>query len=357
MVINRTRVAVAMSGGVDSSLAAALLQEAGYDVFGVSMKLWCEQRHGMDHTQPACCSAVDLGDAGHVCGILGIPHYVLNLEEEFDSCVVDYFCREYVRGRTPNPCIACNQHVKFDLLLARVRAMGAACLATGHFARIKQQDGRYGLYKALDASSDQTYFLYTLGQSELQYLLFPLGEYLKSEVRDMARTRGLPVADKRKSQDLCFTANGGYRDFVKNRVEMVPGNMVDAGNRVLGRHGGVALYTVGQRAGLGCSGGERLYVTGIDAENNTVVVGSSENLYISRFAISSVHYVDQVPIGPLNVKAKVRYRSPETSATLFPGEDRTEIVFDKAQRAVTPGQATVFYDGERLLGGGTIEAA
>jgi len=186
MVMNKTRVAVAMSGGVDSSVAAALLHEAGYDVFGISMNLWCEQSHGMSFAQPSCCSAGDLDDARQVCGILGVPHYVLNLEEEFHACVVDYFCREYARGRTPNPCIACNQRVKFDILLNRVLGMGAGFLATGHFAMIETSDDRYSLCKAVDASCDQTYFLYTLGQSELRHLLFPLGRHLKSEVRSMA---------------------------------------------------------------------------------------------------------------------------------------------------------------------------
>jgi len=346
-----------MSGGVDSSLSAALLQEAGYEVIGVSMQLWCEETHGLSSSHPTCCSIRDIGDARRVCQLLDIPFYIINVETQFQTCVVDYFCHEYAHGRTPNPCIACNQQIKFDLLLHRVLSMGAEHLATGHYARIENSGDEYRLLKGADPFSDQSYFLYTLGQQELPHLLFPVGGYLKSQVRRMAAERGLPIANKSKSQDLCFVPHGNYEDFIKGCLSPVPGEIVDTRGKVLGTHRGIAFYTVGQRTGLGLALGKRLYVLAIDADNNVLVVGSEDKLFVSTLCAAKASYVCGKPQQPVAVKAKIRYRSPEASAMLQPREDGVQVQFLKPQRAVTPGQAVVFYQGDEVLGGGVIEAS
>ena len=343
--MRKTRVAVAMSGGVDSSLSAALLQEAGYEVIGVSMQLWKEE---------AGLSSVE--EARRVCHLLDIPFRIIDLEPQFQSYVVDYFCGEYTRGRTPNPCIACNQQIKFNLLLRQVLSLGAEYLATGHYARIEGSGDEYRLLKGVDRGSDQSYFLCTLGQWELQHLLFPLGDYLKTEVRHMAAQRGLPVADKPKSQDLCFISNSDYRHFLKGYISPIPGEIVDTEGKVLGRHQGIAFYTVGQRTGLGPALGKRLYVTAIDARNNILVVGSEDELFASKLLATKVGFVGGKPHQPLAIKAKIRYRSPEASAMLCPYEDGVEVRFHQPQRAITPGQAVVFYQDDQILGGGIIEA-
>ena len=356
--MGRTRVAVAMSGGVDSSLSAALLQEAGYEVMGVTMQLWCEERYGLSSSsRPTCCSLKDIQDARIVCHFLDIPFYVVNVEAEFRASVVDYFCDEYVRGRTPNPCIVCNQRIKFDFLLNRILSMGAEYLATGHYARIVNSEGEYCLLKGLDPSSDQSYFLYTLGQTELRHLLFPVGGYFKSQVRQMAAERRLSVAEKPKSQDLCFVPDGNYEEFIQARVSSVPGEIVDEGGRVLGKHQGIAFYTIGQRTGLGIATGRRLYVHSIDADNNVVVVGPEDKLFVSSLHARSVRFVGDGPQQPVAITAKIRYNSPGTSAMLYPFEGRAEVMFQERQRAVAPGQAVVFYQGDEVLGGGVIEAS
>jgi len=354
--VGRPRVAVAMSGGVDSSVSAALLQEAGYDVLGVSLQLWCEERHSIS-SHPTCCSYQDINDARMVCHLLDVPFYIINAEEPFQSYVVDYFCQEYARGRTPNPCIACNQKIKFDLLLNRVLSLGAEYLATGHYARIENRGKAYRLLKGVDTSSDQSYFLYTLGQQELPHLLFPVGGYLKAEVRRMAAERGLSVADKPKSQDLCFVPGGNCADFIRDHLPSATGEIVDTEGRVLGWHRGIAFYTVGQRTGLGLATGRRLYVLSIDATNNRVTVGPEDKLLVSVLRTTSARFVNERPWQPEAVKAKIRHRSPETDAVLYPGEDGVIVQFLTPQRAVTPGQAVVFYQGDEVMGGGIIEAS
>ena len=352
------RVAVAMSGGVDSSLSAALLKEVGYEVVGVTMQLWCEERHGVPSSpRPTCCSIRDIEDARRVCHLLDIPFYVVNVETEFQTRVVDYFCQEYAHGRTPNPCIACNERVKFDLLLHRVLSMGAGYLATGHYARIVNSDGEFRLLKGIDPTSDQSYFLYTLGQKELCRLLFPVGGHFKTEVRRMAAERGLAVSEKPKSQDLCFVPDGNYEEFIEARISSVPGEIVDEGGEVLGKHRGIAFYTVGQRTGLGVATGRRLYVQSIDADSNLVVVGPDDKLFVSSLRARGLKFVCNGPRQPVAITAKIRYKSPEARATLYPSEDGADVVFQEPQRAVAPGQAVVFYQGDEVLGGGVIEAS
>lgn len=330
-----------MSGGVDSSLAAARLKEAGYDVSGVYMQLWADHNiSGLDHT----------------CQLLDIPLHKLNFETGFRSLVVDYFCREYSLGRTPNPCITCNQHIKFGLLLDRVLGMGADYLATGHYARIEHSPNGYSLLKAVDLTKDQSYFLYTLGQRELQHLLLPLGNLRKVEARRLAAERGLPTSSRHDSQDVCFIPDNDYRSFIAQHIPIKPGDITDIEGKVLGKHNGLARYTIGQRQGLGLASNERLYVLRLDTANNRLVVGTRDQLLSNRLLASNLSWVSgKAPQQPINVTAKIRYKSPEAVAKLYIRHGRAEVQFLKPQRAITPGQAVVFYQGDALLGGGIIE--
>jgi len=352
--MSRRKVAVAMSGGVDSSVAAALLKEEGFEVIGVHMKLWQHRSLPDDATG---CSSTGQDDARRVCQILGIPFHTLDFSSEFHARVVDYFCREYAQGRTPNPCVVCNRFIKFDLLMKAVESLGAKCLATGHYARIESSGGGYRLMKAARSSVDQSYFLYTLKQEILSRLLFPLGEYSKAQVRHMAAERGLPVAEKPKSQDLCFIPDGRHQDFLQGCIVSVPGDIVDLEGKVMGRHRGIAFYTVGQRTGLGIATGRRLFVLRLDPVSNTVIVGSEENLLAGRLRANNLSFVGQRPQDSVAVKAKIRFRSPDVSARLNILDEGAEVLFDQPQRAIAPGQAVVFYQGDELLGGGTIEAS
>jgi len=350
------RVVVAMSGGVDSSVAAAILKKEGYEVIGVTMRLWSEGDGDSPAPHRRCCSVEEVEDARRVCQVLDIPFYVVNFEAQFRTHVVDYFCREYLRGRTPNPCLACNKWIKFDSLLNKALALGAEYLATGHYARIERYDKGYRLLKALDASKDQSYVLYALRQKEMEHLLFPMGLYRKSEARKMAQGLGLPVWDKEESQETCFIFNGDYRHFLAERSSHQPGDIVDADGKVRGRHSGIAFYTVGQRRGLGVVSREPLYVLSIDRVSNRVVVGSDEQLLRSELVASEVSFVSgEAPKEPVEVTAKIRYKSPEARAMLYPEGERVRLVFEEPQRAITPGQAVVFYDGDVVLGGGIIE--
>ncbi len=355
--MSKPRVAVAMSGGVDSSVSAALLEEAGYEVIGLHMRLWPEEGSSLIPVDSACCSRRDASDARRVCQILDIPFYALDFERQFQRYVIDYFCREYSQGRTPNPCIACNQWIKFDLLLRQALSLGAEYLATGHYALIEGSDHGRRLLKGVDSSNDQSYFLYTLDHDDLRRLLFPLGIHRKAEVRCIAAQKGLPVAEKPKSQDLCFVPGGRYAEFLREYAPPQTGYIIDVEGNVLGKHKGIAAYTLGQRTGLGVAAGRRLYVLAIDAQTNTVIVGSEDRLFTPRLSAGNLRFVSHRPESPVTIEAKVRYRSPLVSATLCLHDGRGEVSFDEPQRAVTPGQSVVFYRGCEVIGGGVIEAS
>ncbi len=360
------RVVVALSGGVDSAVAAALLVEQGYEVVGIMMRLWTSGERPLENR---CCSAEAVDDARHVAQLLDIPFYLVNYEEAFRVHVVDYFLDEYGRGRTPNPCLACNRNIKFRLLLERALSLDAEYLATGHYCRIQQAGGRYHLLRGVDLRKDQSYMLHILGQAQLAHILFPLGQLTKDQVRALAAERGLPVAEKAESQDLCFTPTGDYRPFLtESKPEsLVPGPILDAQGNQVGEHRGLPLYTIGQRHGLGLasnnkrpSGGgdvEPLFVVHLDPERNALVVGQDDSLWRRELTVDRATFVSgESPAGQLRVSAKVRYRSPETPATVdVLGDGRLRVCFDQPQRAITPGQAIVFYHGDEVLGGGVIE--
>lgn len=350
------RVIVGMSGGVDSSVAAALLVEQGYDVAGVTMRLWTLHDGAALSGKQQCCSVEDVDDAVAVAQALGIPHYVLNFERQFKENVVDYFVDEYARGRTPNPCLACNEHIKYRALLDRALALDADFLATGHYARVRATPHGYQLLRAADANKDQSYVLYTLGQAELSRLMLPIGGHEKAEVRRIAARFGLPVADKPDSNEICFVPNNDYRTFLAERLPRSPGALVEAGTgAVVGEHAGYTGYTVGQRKGIGAFG-DRKYVVGLRPESNVVLIGDLDDLFCTTATAERLRWVDgAAPPAGTRIDAKIRYKSAPSAATLTVEGGRAEVRFDEPQRAITPGQAIVFYDGEVVLGGGTIE--
>ncbi len=349
------KVVVAMSGGVDSSVAAYLLKEMGHEVVGITMRLWTAEDPDAHPSKQRCCSVEDVDEAREAAAVIGIPHYVANFEREFRTQVVDYFIDEYRRGRTPHPCIACNQKVKFDPLLERAAAVNATFLATGHYARITRDGDRSRLLKAVDPSKDQSYVLYGLGQEELGRSIFPVGEYTKNDIRRIANEIGLPNADKPDSQDICFVPDGDYRSFMRKHVKPAAGDMVDGRGDTVGTHEGVAFFTVGQRRNLGIQRATPTYVTAIDAATNTVTVGDEKELYSDTLSAERVTYVSgQRPTQPFEARAKYRYTSAEAPVTVYPDGESATIRFHQPQRALTPGQAVVLYRGEEVLGGGVI---
>jgi tRNA-specific 2-thiouridylase len=354
------RVIVALSGGVDSSTAAALLVQQGYKVSGVMMRLWAMHYQG-EFPENRCCSPAAIADARRVCALLGIPFQLVDLEEEFKTRVVDYFCDTYALGRTPNPCLACNRYVKFKALLCLAFDLGAEYLSTGHYARIRSQNGEYQLLKGIDKEKDQSYVLYMLGQEELPHLLFPLGDHTKRQVRSMAAKYNLPTADRVESQDTCFVADGDYRAFVaQQRPEAVrPGSIFDLQGHLLGKHRGVAFYTVGQRQGLGIAAAHPLYVLEIDSARNALIVGPKAALFRGELLAEQVHFVaGNPPPQPASITAKIRYKAKEVPATLIPLPGQmARVVFAELQPAITPGQGVVFYQDDIVLGGGIIASA
>jgi len=356
----KPKVVVGMSGGVDSSMAAALLKEEGYDVIGVTMQIW--EATGPE-VEGGCCSNSAIDDARRVAFILGIPHYVMNFRSYFKETVVDYFTQSYLCGETPNPCIACNRYVKFGELLRKARGLGAEFIATGHYAQVLRDPGseRFLLSKGADLRKDQTYALYMLTQEQLEHTLFPLADYDKEHVREMARERGLGVGDKPESQEICFVPNDDYAAFVRERLEapIKQGDFVDLQGNKLGRHEGIIHFTVGQRKGLGVTFGKPMFVVGLNPERNEVVLGEDRDVYTDTLWAVDLNWIS-IPYltEPLKVDAKVRYNSKGAPATIFPAEIGSGydlmVRFDEPQRAVTPGQAVVFYQGSLVVGGGKI---
>ena len=351
-----------MSGGVDSSVAALLLARQGYEVIGVTMRLFEAPFEGAGRLSRSCCSLEDVQDARAVCRIIGARHYYMNFEKEFQRHVIDYFVSEYERGRTPFPCLACNDRLKFDFLMNRALVLGADFVATGHYAQLRGSADGYRIERGADSSKDQSYVLYTLTQNQLGHLLLPTGGYTKDEIRQLAADANLPVADKPDSQDICFISAGNYKEFVELRLESkTPGDVVDGQGRVLGRHDGIHKFTIGQRRGIPLNGGSNrpLFVTRIDASTGTVTVGPAEELAQKELTASGVNWISGVqPAAPVRVTASIRYRGREQGALVTPiSDNRALITFDAPQRAVTPGQSVVFYRGVEVLGGGVIEHA
>lgn len=349
------RVVVGMSGGVDSSTAAALLKEAGHEVIGVTLRFPVLRAAGGG----GCCGIAGIEDARGVADRLGIPFYVLDYEAVFRRAVIDYFVDAYASGLTPNPCVECNRRVKFGELLTYARSIGAEAVATGHYARVAERGGRHVLLRGLDAARDQSYFLYSLSQEQLSRAVFPLGERTKEETRALAREMKLPVAEKPGSQDVCFLDSGDYRPLLAERrpEALRPGETVDMDGRVMGHHSGVANYTIGQRRGLGVAAGQRLYVVGIDPATARVVLGPPEALERESLRVRDVNWIahDGPPV-EIEATVKIRYRQPDVPATVVSlGDGRAELRFRERQATAAPGQSAVFYRGEAVVGGGVIE--
>jgi len=365
------KIAVAMSGGVDSSAAAAILKEQGHELVGFSMQLW-NQRRGIsvdengDPLPSRCCSLDDVYDARRVAEELGFPFYVLNLEREFERDVVQPFVTSYLNGETPIPCVSCNSRLKFASLDALAASLGCEKVATGHYARVEfdQSTGRFRLFRGRNLQKDQSYFLWELTQDQLARSMFPLGEMSKPEVREVAREHQLAVAEKAESQEICFVPDGNYAGFIDRYLEAedaqdrLPGQgqIVDTRGDIVGQHTGIHRYTIGQRRGIGIANERPLYVLSIDAKKNRVVVGGQEELLSREFTAAGVNWVaSDIPATPVRARVRVRYRHAEAPATITPIENsRASIVFDEPQRAITPGQATVFYREDEVLGGGWI---
>ncbi len=346
-----------MSGGVDSSLAAHLLKEGGYDVIGATMRVWGEEAR---RSTSRCCGASEVEDARHVAQTLGIPFYVFNMEEEFQKEVVQYFCQEYGLGRTPNPCILCNEKIKFKAFLKKALELEADFISTGHYARLEfnPETKRFLLKKGVDRRKDQSYVLFSLTQDQFRHSLFPLGSFEKQDVRRKAFELGLRVHDKPESQEICFIHELSYHFFLQERLGKViePGPMVDRKGNVLGKHKGIPFYTIGQRRGLGLAKGKPLYVIGIDRQKNQIVVGEEKEVYADSFTVDSVNWTSaSLSASPVIAQVKIRYNHPGSDATLMiKGNDEVSVRFHAPQKAITPGQAAVFYDGELVLGGGWI---
>jgi len=357
-------VLVAMSGGVDSSVAAALLQQQGYDIIGVTMNLWDYDRVGGNiNKDSGCCSIDTMDDARAVCHKLGVPHYVVNFREQFEAAVTENFITEYLDGRTPNPCVRCNTFIKWGVLIQKAQELGAEKIATGHYASIgyDKQRGRYLLKRGKDDHKDQTYALWGIKQRGLAQTLLPVGEYSKDEIRDIARSLHLKTAEKPESQEICFIPDNDYTRYLRSQkpeLEDMTGQIVDMEGRVLGTHKGYPFYTIGQRKGLGLAVPEPVYVTEIDAGSNTVRVGSNRDLEHKGLLAETPNWIAFSALeGELEVEAKIRYNDPGKGASIKMRGDRLEVIFDEPQRAVTPGQSVVFYRNDVVVGGAVISTA
>jgi tRNA-specific 2-thiouridylase len=355
---SRPTVVVAMSGGVDSSVAAALLKQEGYEVVGMMMRLWSEPGQRPSAPTNRCCTPDQMADARRVAGALDIPFYVVDVQDYFRRRIVQFYIDQHALGRTPNPCVECNREIRFGYLLDRARALGADYLATGHYAQVEKTSEGYRLLEAVDAGKDQSYVLHVLGQEELAQVLFPVGRYTKPEVRQIAAELGLPVAQKSESMDLCFLGDGDYRRFLGEQAPQAiqGGPIVNAAGQKLGEHEGLPFYTIGQRKGIGISAGEPLFVLRKDMERNALVVGRREELGQTTLLVRDVNWVTgQPPAGPVRGACKVRYKAPAAAAMVAPlPEGGARVTFDEVVFGATPGQAAVFYDRNEVVGGGLI---
>ena len=361
----KKRVMIGMSGGVDSSVAAYLLKEQGYDVIGVTMKLWQDDDDELIENEGGCCSLAAVEDARQVADKIGIPFYVLNFSDVFKEKVIEPFIDEYLNGRTPNPCISCNKHIKFDDFFRKARQIGCDYVATGHYAKIEkdEESGRFLLKKSVTDKKDQTYALYNLTQEQLEHTLLPIGDYEKDRVREIAKEMGMDVHNKPDSQEICFVKDNDYAGYVKkhSKKRIEEGFFVDTKGNVLGKHNGIINYTIGQRKGLGIALGKPMFVVDIDPVRNTVVLGDNEDIFNKVLIAKDVNFISIDGVKedePIRVEAKIRYSAKPSPATVYKhGEDAIKIVFDEPQRAITKGQSVVMYNGDVVVGGGIIDLA
>ena len=355
---NKKRIVVAMSGGVDSSVAAALLSEKGYEVIGITMKMFETKEH-LSKFAKSCCSPEDVNDARMVCKTIGAKHYFLNFVDEFKQHVIDYFVSEYEKGRTPHPCLACNDKMKFDFLYKRATLMETDLIATGHYAQIENKNNQYFLKKGVEDIKDQSYVLYNLKQEQMKSIYFPVGKYSKAQIREIAKQLGLITADKPDSQDICFIPSGDYKRFIENKINNpIPGKIFDSEGMYLGNHDGIHNFTVGQRRGIpiNISSKRPMYVSDINTEDGTVIMGFAEKLLHDTLLAKQVNWISgQIPTKSMKVLARIRYNGNDTPAKIFAYKNSVIVKFEKHVRAITPGQPVVFFDNSTVLGGGIIE--